>query len=99
MSDDKILIGDTYYSGKGESQGVDSKSNKRRFGLRPVDKNGGLGIDIQRKSIIGVPWRVSLEMMSRKWILRTPIIWHRDKALPEAVIDRPRLREFQKGKE
>jgi DNA modification methylase len=85
-----LNIGDTYYSGKGESQGIDPKSNKRRFGLRPVDKSGGLGIDIQRKSIIGVPWRVSLEMMSRKWILRTPIIWHRDKALPEAVIDRPR---------
>jgi DNA modification methylase len=85
-----LNIGDTYYSGKGESQGVDRKSNKRRFGLRPVDKSGGLGIDIQRKSIIGVPWRVVLKMMSRKWILRAPIIWHRDKALPEAVKDRPR---------
>jgi DNA modification methylase len=85
-----LNIGDTYYSGKGESQGVDPKSNKRRFGLRPVDKSGGLGIDIQRKSIIGIPWRVALEMMTRKWILRSPIIWHRDKALPEAVVDRPR---------
>jgi DNA modification methylase len=85
-----LNIGDTYYSGKGESQGVDRKSNKRRFGLRPVDKSGGLGIDIQRKSIIGVPWRVVLKMMSQKWILRAPIIWHRDKALPEAVKDRPR---------
>jgi DNA modification methylase len=85
-----LNIGDTYYSGKGESQGVDPKSNKRRFGLRPVDKSGGLGLDIQRKSIIGIPWRVSLKMMSQKWILRAPIIWHRDKALPEAVKDRPR---------
>ena len=85
-----LNLGDTYYSGKGMSQGNDPKSNKRRFGLRPVDKSGGLGINIQRKSIIGVPWRVAIEMMSRKWVLRTPIIWHREKALPESVRDRPR---------
>jgi len=85
-----LNLGDTYYSGKGASHGKDSKSNKRRFGLRPVDKSGGLGIDINRKSIIGIPWRIAIEMMSRKWVLRTPIIWHRDKTLPEAVRDRPR---------
>lgn len=85
-----LNLGDTYYSGKGKSHGTDPKSNKRRFGLRPVDKSGGLGIDIQRKSIIGVPWRVAIEMMARKWVLRTPIIWHREKALPESVKDRPR---------
>jgi DNA modification methylase len=85
-----LNMGDTYYSGKGMSRGVDPKSTKRRFGLRPVDKSGGLGLDLQRKSIIGVPWRVAIEMMNRKWVLRTPIIWHRSKALPEAVKDRPR---------
>ena len=85
-----LNIGDTYYSGKGKSHGVDPKSNKRRFGLRPVDKSGGLGINMQRKSSIGIPWRVALKMMYQKWILRSPIIWHRDKALPEAVKDRPR---------
>jgi DNA modification methylase len=85
-----LNLGDTYYSGKGKSHGNDPKSNKRRFGLRPVDKSGGLGIGIQRKSIIGVPWRIAIEMMSRKWVLRTPIIWHREKALPESVKDRPR---------
>lgn len=85
-----LNLGDTYYSGKGKSHGNDIKSQKRRFGLRPVDKSGGLGIDINRKSIIGIPWRVAIEMMKRKWILRSPIIWHRDKALPESVRDRPR---------
>ena len=84
-----INIGDTYYSGKGKSHGVDKKSTKRRFGLRPVDRSGGLGIDIQRKSIIGVPWRVAIEMMNRKWVLRAPIIWHRANALLESVKDRP----------
>lgn len=85
-----LNLGDTYYSGKGASHGKDSKSHKRRFGLRPVDKSGGLGENIERKSIIGIPWRIAIEMTSRKWVLRSPIIWHRDKALPEAVKDRPR---------
>lgn len=84
-----LNLGDTYYSGKGASHGKDSKSHKRRFGLRPVDKSGGLGENIERKSIIGIPWRVAIEMTSRKWVLRAPIIWHRDKALPESVRDRP----------
>lgn len=85
-----LNLGDTYYSGKGKSHGNDPKSNKRRFGLRAVDRSGGLGINIQKKSIIGVPWRVALGMASREWVLRSPIIWHREKCLPEAVIDRPR---------
>jgi DNA modification methylase len=84
-----LNIGDTYYSGKGQSQGKDKKSNKRRFGLRVVDKSGGMDIDIQRKSVIGIPWRVAIEMTSRKWVLRSPIIWHRENCLPEHVKDRP----------
>lgn len=85
-----LNLGDTYYSGKGESQGVDSKSKKRRFGLRAVDKSGGLDIGYQRKSLIGIPWRVAIRMCEQGWVLRSSIIWHRDKCLPEAVKDRPR---------
>lgn len=84
-----LNLGDTFYSGRGESHGIDKKSSKRRFGLRAVDKSGGLGIGIQKKSMIGVPWRVAIEMSRRGWILRSSIIWHRHRALPEAVIDRP----------
>jgi len=85
-----LNLGDTYYSGKGKSHGQDRKSNKRRFGLRAVDKSGGVGIGIQRKSIIGVPWRVAIAMSQKNWVLRSPIIWHRERCLPEAVNDRPR---------
>lgn len=93
LKDDGLLflnLGDTYYSGKGQSQGYDPKSNKRRFGLRAVDKSGGVGIGIQRKSIIGIPWRVAIEMANRGWVHRSTVIWHRKGSLPEAVIDRPR---------
>jgi DNA modification methylase len=84
-----LNLGDTYYSGKGKSHGIDRKSNKRRFGLRPVDKSGGIGAGIPRKSAIGVPWRVAIEMIQKDRILRSSIIWHRKNSLPEAVKDRP----------
>jgi DNA modification methylase len=85
-----LNLGDTYYSGKGKSHGIDPKSAKRRFGLRAVDKSGGLGIGILPKSVIGLPWRVALEMGQRKWVLRSAVIWHRKHALTESVKDRPR---------
>jgi DNA modification methylase len=85
-----LNLGDTYYSGKGKAHGTDPKSTKRRFGLRPVDKSGGMGIGLQRKSVIGVPWRVAIEMSKSSWVLRSAIIWHRARGLPESVLDRPR---------
>lgn len=85
-----LNLGDTYYSGKGKSHGVDKKSSKRRFGLRAVDKSGGLDIGINPKSLIGIPWRVTLEMIKRDWVLRSPIIWYRKYSLPESVKDRPK---------
>lgn len=93
LKDDGVLflnLGDTYYSGKGESQGIDKKSSKRRFGLRAVDRSGGLDIGIKPKSLIGIPWRVAIEMINRSWVLRSSIIWYRKNALPEAVKDRPK---------
>lgn len=93
LKDDGVLflnLGDTYYSGKGKSHGKDIKSSKRRFGLREVDKSGGLGIGLKPKTVIGIPWRVAIEMTLRGWVLRSPIIWHREHCLPESVKDRPR---------
>lgn len=85
-----LNLGDTYYSGKGRSHGTDKKSSKRRFGLRAVDKSGGLDVGIKPKSLIGIPWRVAMEMTSRNWVLRSPIVWYRKYSLPEAVRDRPK---------
>lgn len=82
-------IGDTFYSGKGMSHGQDEKSKKRRFGLRAVDKSGGMGIGLRRKSLIGIPWRLATSFMESGWVLRSSIIWHRLNRLPEYVMDRP----------
>lgn len=84
-----LNLGDTYYSGKGESQGVDRKSTKRRFGIRAVDKSGGLDIGLSRKSLIGIPWRVAISLATNGWVLRSSIIWHRENRLLEPVRDRP----------
>jgi len=81
-----LNMGDTYYSGKGESQGIDKKSRKRRFGLRAVDASG---LGLPQKSLIGIPWRVALELANRGWVLRSSIIWDRLSTLPESVQDRP----------
>ena len=84
-----LNLGDTYYSGKGRPQGADKKSSKRRIGLRAVDKSGGLGIGLQKKSVIGIPWRVAIKMCESNWVLRSPIIWRRPHSPYEPVRDRP----------
>lgn len=82
-----LNLGDTYYSAKGQPKGADKKSSARRFGLRAVDASG---LGVPRKTIIGIPWRVALEMVARGWILRSPIVWTRKGTIPEPTAkDRP----------
>ena len=82
-----LNLGDTYYSAKGKPKGIDRKNGARRFGLRAVDASG---LGVPRKTIIGIPWRVALEMIKRRWTLRSPIVWQRDGSLPEPTAkDRP----------
>jgi DNA modification methylase len=82
-----LNLGDTYYSAKGQPKGDDRKNSARRFGLRAVDASG---LGVPRKTAIGIPWRVALEMIGRGWILRSPIVWRREGCLPEPTAkDRP----------
>lgn len=82
-----LNLGDTYYSAKGQPKGSDPKNRARRFGLRAVDASG---LGVPRKTIIGIPWRVALEMIRRGWVLRSPIVWRREGSLPEPTAkDRP----------
>ena len=43
----------------------------------------------QRKSLLGIPWRVAFALMDDGWILRQDIIWSKTNITPEAVKDRP----------
>lgn len=82
-----LNLGDTYYSAKGQPKGDDPKNRARRFGLRAVDTSG---LGVPRKTAIGIPWRVAIEMVSRGWVLRSPVVWQRAKSIPEPTAhDRP----------
>lgn len=41
------------------------------------------------KNLIGLPWRVALELQRLGWYLRSDIIWHKSNPMPESVTDRP----------
>lgn len=87
-----LNLGDTYYNAKGRPHGDDAKHRGRRFGLRAVDSSQ---LDLPRKSLIGIPWRVALAMQEAGWTLRSDIIWQRRTAIPEWTSkDRP-WRQFE----
>lgn len=39
-------------------------------------------------NLLGMPWRVALELQDRGWILRNDIIWHKPNAMPHSVRNR-----------
>ena len=81
-----LNLGDTYYSGRGASHGVDNKNRARRFGVRAVDVGG---VDwVKPKNLLGIPWRVAFALQDDGWILRSEIIWAKPNAMPESVTDR-----------
>ncbi len=49
-----------------------------------------LGDKLVNKSLLGLPWRIALNLIDRGWILRAEIIWSKPNGLPESVTDRVR---------
>lgn len=39
-------------------------------------------------NLLGVPWRVAIELQNRGWILRQEVIWHKTNPTPESARDR-----------
>lgn len=39
-------------------------------------------------NLLGMPWRVALELQDRGWILRNDIIWHKPNAMPHSTKNR-----------
>jgi DNA modification methylase len=85
-----LVLGDTYYSGRGRPTGGDPKQVWRsvaREKYRAVDRPG---MGLPRKSLIGIPWRVALALQRDGWVLRSAITWRKPKPLAEpSVRDRP----------
>src|SRR5262249_14728755 len=85
-----LVLGDTYYYGRGQPRGGDPKQIWRgvaREKYRAVDRPG---LGLPRKSLIGIPWRVALALQRDGWVLRSAVTWKKPKALAEPnVRDRP----------
>jgi DNA modification methylase len=85
-----LNLGDTYYSGKGQPHGGDTKQawrNVSRVKYRAVDKPG---MGLPKKSLIGVPWRTALALQADGWIIRSAVRWRKPKGLSEPNVgDRP----------
>lgn len=47
-----------------------------------------LGDKYQDGNLLGMPWRVALELQSRGWKLRNDVIWHKPNAMPHSVKNR-----------
>jgi len=90
-----INIGDSY-NGSG---GAGSKNSQYRiththssFG-KEYEKKDGFSYPInlkgiEKKSLIGIPFRLVLAMIAEGFILRNTIIWHKPNCMPESVEDR-----------
>lgn len=93
LRDDGVLflnIGDTYYSAKGQPHGSDSKHRARQLSRRKLRAVDGPGLNLPRKSLLGIPWRVALALQKDGWVLRSSIIWQRPAPMPEPTAhDRP----------
>jgi DNA modification methylase len=85
-----LNLGDTYYSGNGQPRGSDPRSPSRNFMRKKIRAVDISGMGIPKKSLLGIPWRVALELQQRGWTLRSDIIWNRVNAFTEpSAKDRP----------
>jgi len=78
-----VVIGDTY-SGSGAGQKDTGKAvyKEDNFRKNPVKTN------LPNKCLCQIPFRFSIEMCNRGWILRNTIIWHKNNCMPSSVNDR-----------
>jgi site-specific DNA-methyltransferase (cytosine-N4-specific) len=81
-----VNIGDTYWSGKGKSQGIDAKQKNRRFD-RPQDKKGQ-GPWCVPKQLLLIPHRFAIAMQDDGWIVRNDNVWYKPAPMPDPVTDR-----------
>lgn len=76
-----VNIGDSM-SGSG------GKGNQYRGKSKEMNHYSAMKTDLPNKTFIMIPERFALEMISRGWILRQKIIWHKPNGFPHPVTDR-----------
>lgn len=81
-----VNIGDTYWSGKGRSGGIDHKQKNRRF-LRPQDRTG-LRPLCTPKQLLLIPHRFAIAMQDEGWVVRNDNVWYKVNPTPDPAADR-----------
>jgi site-specific DNA-methyltransferase (cytosine-N4-specific) len=79
-----LNIGDSYTSGGRTWRAPDKKNRARAMEIRPPTPDG-----LKPKDLIGVPWRLALELQAAGWYLRADVVWNKPNCQPESVADRP----------
>ncbi len=88
-----VNIGDTYWSGRGFSQGIDNKQRNRRF-HRPQDLTGERPW-CTPKQLLLIPHRFAMLMQEHGWIVRNDNVWYKPDPIPDPVNDRcARVHEY-----
>ena len=87
-----LNLGDSYSgSGKGRNKdgsrtSLNDKQSTNRGAV--AGKLVKTKVDLPRKNLIGIPWRVAFALQADGWYLRQDIIWHKPNPMPEPVKDR-----------
>lgn len=88
-----LNYGDRYVTsppGPGGSHTSRLTNPERQNGLKDhYQGTEDAGHDLERKNLIGMPWRVAFALQEAGWILRQEVIWHKKNPMPESVTDRP----------
>jgi DNA modification methylase len=98
-----LVIGDSYWGGKGQSAHGGSDKQRARFqrnesinrDYQEIGRHGwtapkdGKHEFIKPKDLIGIPWMVAFALRADGWWLRSDIIWAKPNPMPESVTDRP----------
>lgn len=75
------------YTGDGSIQKTSKIPNKKTLLMgdtNPSTPRSGL----PRKCLCLIPFRFSIEMLRRGWVLRNVLVWHKPNAVPESMKDR-----------
>lgn len=83
-----LNIGDTYY-GSGGSGGDFNKGGLRET-HKPYRQPRRKHQYLKMGDLVGVPWKLAIELQKRGWYLRSDCIWNKTRPYPESVLSRPR---------
>jgi DNA modification methylase len=85
-----LNLGDSYFQpSKGTGGETDYYANTNKGDVAYTPKKITSVLPIKPKDLMGIPWRVALDLQREGWFLRSELIWAKPNANPESASDRP----------